>query len=103
MKTIEEKRVGFKKFTFVIILTISTLYTHAITASKFKDLITKEFGSLTGIYIMGGIIIGGLGVFFISNHFSKKSAEIEREKEKEQMANRPLQNRRAQRRRPVRR
>ncbi len=103
MKTIEEKRVDFKRFIFVIMLTVSTLYTHAITAEKFKNLITKEFGDFTGIYIMGGIIIVGLGIFLISSRISKKNSEIEREKQKEQLASTPLQNRRAQRRRPVRR
>ena len=103
MKTIVEKRIDFKKFILFIILTVSTLHTHAISPAKFKNLITKEFGDFTGIYIMGGIIIVGLGIFLVSSRISKKNSEIEREKQKEQLASTPMQNRRTHRRRPVRR
>jgi hypothetical protein len=99
MKIIKDKKISVKRLSLIIIFIISTLCMQAGSADKYKKLITKEFGSFEGIYIMGGLIVVGLGIYLISNHYSKKKDKLEREKQKQQLSNNPqIHARRAQRR-----
>lgn len=101
MKIIEDKKMSGKKISLVIILTINALCMSAGSADKYKKLISKEFGSFEGIYIMGGLIVVGLGIYLISNHYSKKNDKLEKEKQKQQLSSNPQTHARRAHRRPV--
>jgi hypothetical protein len=72
MNTIFRKRKFSAKLLLLILLTFSTLFSFAGGATnKMKDLISSQFNSFEGIYIMGGIIVGSLLVYVISNYLMK--------------------------------
>ena len=66
-----------KQLVIFNLLLFSSLISRAGFADKAKNAISKEFNSLEGIWIMLGLIGGGLGVYFIMNKVQKKQAEKE--------------------------
>jgi hypothetical protein len=63
----------FRKYLLLLmLLNFSTLFTYAGAADKMKNMISKQFNSFEGIYIMGGIIVGSLLVYVISNYLMKE-------------------------------
>lgn len=75
MKKYEINRVGKKRIVFLNILLFSCLFANADFGGKLKNTVSKEFNSLTGLYIMGGIIAAGLIIYIISNYVIKEKEE----------------------------
>lgn len=75
MKTISKIRMGIKRIVFLNILLLSSLAANADFGGKVKSTVSKEFTSLTGIYIMGGLIVVGLVIYLISNYVFKEKDE----------------------------
>jgi hypothetical protein len=77
MKSIEKYRMNIKRFLAFNILLFSSLITQAGFADKAKNAISKEFNSFEGIWIMLGLIGGGLGIYVIMNQVNKRQAAKE--------------------------
>ncbi len=69
--------MNLKRLIAFNILLFSSLITQAGFADKAKNAISKEFNSFEGIWIMLGLIGGGLGIYVIMNHVNKKQAAKE--------------------------
>ncbi len=69
--------MNLKRFLAFNILLFSSLITQAGFADKAKNAISKEFNSFEGIWIMLGLIGGGLGIYVIMNQVNKKQAAKE--------------------------
>ncbi len=69
--------MNLKRLVAFNILLFSTLITKAGFADKAKNAISKEFNSFEGIWIMLGLIGGGLGIYVIMNYVNKKQAAKE--------------------------
>ena len=77
MKSITKYRISIKRFIALNILLFSSLISNAGFADKAKNAISKEFNSFEGIWIMLGLIGGGLGVYLIMNQVNKRQAAKE--------------------------
>lgn len=66
--------INLKRFIALNMLLFSSLITQAGFADKAKNAISKEFNSFEGIWIMLGLIGGGLAIYVIMNHVNKKQA-----------------------------
>ena len=77
MKSIERYGMNLKRFLALNILLFSSLITQAGFADKAKNAISKEFNSFEGIWIMLGLIGGGLAIYVIMNQVNKKQAAKE--------------------------
>ena len=77
MKTNENKRMNIKHFIAFNILIFSSLVSRAGFADKVKNTVSKEFNSFEGIWIMLGLIGGGLGLYLVMNYIQKKDAAKE--------------------------
>jgi hypothetical protein len=75
MDTTFGKKKLSRKLFLLMLLTFSSLFSHAGATDKFKNLISKQFNSFEGIYIMGGIIAGSLLVYVISNYLMKEKED----------------------------
>ena len=69
--------LNLKRIIAFNILLFSSLISQAGFADKAKNAISKEFNSFEGIWIMLGMIGGGLGIYVIMNHVNKKQAAKE--------------------------
>lgn len=77
MKTAVKKRVILKRLVAFNILLFSSLCGFAGVTDKVKNALSKEFNSLQGVWIMLGLIGGGLTLYVIMNKIQKKQAEKE--------------------------
>ena len=77
MKLVSENRMNLKRLTAINILLFSSLISQAGFADKAKNALSKEFNSFEGIWIMLGLIGGGLAIYVIMNHVNKKQAAKE--------------------------
>ncbi|MBK7668422.1 MAG: hypothetical protein IPJ32_14440 [Sphingobacteriaceae bacterium] len=77
MKSIGKYRMNLKRFIALNILLFNSLITQAGFADKAKNAISKEFNSFEGIWIMLGLIGGGLGIYVIMNQVNKRQAAKE--------------------------
>ena len=77
MKSIGQYGIQLKRLIALNILLFSSLITNAGFADKAKNALSKEFNSLEGIWIMLGLIGGGLGIYVIMNQVNKKQAAKE--------------------------
>lgn len=75
MKKHHSNRMGIKRIVFLNILLFSYLFASADFGGKLKNTVSKEFNSLTGLYIMGGIIAAGLIIYIVSNYVIKEKQE----------------------------
>lgn len=68
-------RMSLKRIVWLNILLFSTLIARADFGGKVKNALSKEFNSLTGIYITGGLVAAGLLVYVISNYVFKEKPD----------------------------
>ena len=68
---------NIKRIIVFNFLLFSSLISQAGFADKAKNAISKEFNSFEGIWIMLGLIGGGLGLYIIMNKVQKKQAAKE--------------------------
>ncbi len=69
--------LNLKRFIVFNVLLFSSLVSQAGFADKAKNAISKEFNSFEGIWIMLGLIGGGLGLYIIMNQVQKRQAAKE--------------------------
>lgn len=70
-------RIWIKCIIMLNIFIFSSLIASADFSGKIKNTVSKEFNSLTGIYIMGGLIGAGLLIYIITNYlFKEKQDEL---------------------------
>ena len=55
---------------------VATQQAKAGIKEKFQTFIGNEFSSFEGLYIMAGVIIGGLVFYIVSNHFIKEEKRV---------------------------
>lgn len=72
-KVINRMRVS--RIVMLNILLFSSLLAEANFGGKLKNTLSKEFNSLTGIYIMGGLIAVGLLIYILSNYVFKEKED----------------------------
>lgn len=77
MQLMSKNTSEIKRFIAFNILLFSSLISQAGFADKAKNAISKEFNSFEGIWIMLGLIGGGLGLYVIMNQIQKKQAAKE--------------------------
>lgn len=77
MKATVNKRMIFKRLMAFNILLFSSLCSMAGFADKVKNTVSKEFNSFEGIWIMLGLIGGGLGLYVVMNFINKRQAAKE--------------------------
>jgi hypothetical protein len=77
METTAKKGMISKRLAALSILVFSSLYGMAGVTDKVKNALSKEFNSLQGVWIMLGLIGGGLTLYVIMNKIQKKQAEKE--------------------------
>ena len=77
MKATVNKRMIFKRLMAFNILLFSSLCSMAGFADKVKNTVSKEFNSFEGIWIMLGLIGGGLGLYVVMNFINKRQASKE--------------------------
>lgn len=77
MKLITRYGMNLKRLIAINILLFSSLMAQAGFTDKAKNAISKEFNSLQGVWIMLGLIGGGLGLYIIMNYVQKKQAAKE--------------------------
>lgn len=70
-----KNRVGLKRIVWLNILVFCTLLAKADFGGKVKNMISKEFNSLVGIYITLGLVAAGLLVYLISNYVFKEKED----------------------------
>ena len=75
MKNSLINRMWVKRLAALNILLFSSLFASADFGGKLKNTVSKEFNSLTGIYIMGGLIGAGLLIYIITNYVFKEKQE----------------------------
>lgn len=75
MKFNWKNKLVIKRIVLFNILLFSSLFANADFGGKLKDTLSKEFNSLIGVYIMGGVIGAGLLIYFISNYFIKEKED----------------------------
>lgn len=66
-----------KRLLVFNVLLFSSLYSVAGFADKVKNTVSKEFNSFEGIWIMLGLIGGGLGLYLVMNYINKRQAAKE--------------------------
>jgi len=67
------KTIFYKAFaTAALMLLCSVQMRAAGITEKISDFVGSEFTNLRGLYIMAGIVVCSLMVYFITNYFSKK-------------------------------
>jgi len=76
MDTTAKKRILKRIATFNVLL-FSSLWGVAGVTDKVKNTLSREFNSMQGIWIMLGLIGGGLTLYVIMNKIQKKQAEKE--------------------------
>jgi hypothetical protein len=69
--------MNLKRVIVFNVLLFSSLVSQAGFADKAKNAISKEFNSFEGIWIMLGLIGGGLGLYVIMNQVQKRQAAKE--------------------------
>jgi hypothetical protein len=77
METTAKKGMFMKRLLAFNILLFSSLCGMAGVTDKVKNALSKEFNSLQGVWIMLGLIGGGLTLYVIMNKIQKKQAEKE--------------------------
>jgi hypothetical protein len=77
METAVKKRMILKRLAALNILLFSSLCGFAGVTDKVKNALSKEFNSLQGVWIMLGLIGGGLTLYVIMNKIQKRQAEKE--------------------------
>ena len=73
MKPTVTKGMIMRRLVVFNVLIFSSLVSLAGFADKAKDAISKEFSSFEGIWIMLGLLGGGLGFYFIMSYINKKN------------------------------
>lgn len=77
MNFIGKYGLRIKQLIVFNLLLFSSLISKAGFADKAKNAISKEFNSFEGIWIMLGLIGGGLGLYIIMNQIQKRQAAKE--------------------------
>jgi hypothetical protein len=77
MKLAKKYGMNLKRLLAFNILLFNTLIGRAGFADKAKNAISKEFNSFEGIWIMLGLIGGGLAIYVIMNKVQKRQAAKE--------------------------
>ena len=73
MKVTGKKGMILKRITAISILIFSSLASFAGFTDKAKNAISKEFNSFEGIWIILGLLGGGLGFYFLMSYINKKN------------------------------
>lgn len=77
METKSNTGTNTKRVLLLNFLIFISLYASADVGGKVKNTLSKEFNSLTGVYIIGGLIAAGLIIYVITNYvFKEKEEEI---------------------------
>jgi hypothetical protein len=77
MKLKGKYSMNLRRLIVLNVLLFSSLISQAGFADKAKNAISREFNSFEGIWIMLGLIGGGLAIYVIMNKVQKKQAEKE--------------------------
>lgn len=77
METAATKGMLLKRLAAFNVLLFSSLCGFAGVTDKVKNTLSKEFNSMQGVWIMLGLIGGGLTLYVIMNKIQKKQAEKE--------------------------
>ena len=77
MRLIAKYGMKLKRLVAFNVLLFSSLIANAGFADKAKNAISREFNSFEGIWIMLGLIGGGLGLYLIMNQVQKRQAAKE--------------------------
>ena len=73
MKTTEKKWMILKRVLAFKLLLFSSLVSLAGFTDKAKNAISKEFNSFEGIWIIAGLLGGGLGFYLLMGWISRKN------------------------------
>lgn len=77
METAAKRRRVWRRLYAFNVLLFSSLVGFAGVTDKVKNALSKEFNSLQGVWIMLGLIGGGLTLYLIMNKIQKRQAEKE--------------------------
>jgi len=77
MRSTVSKRTFLKRLIALNVMIFSSLISFAGFADKAKNAISKEFNSFEGIWIIAGLLGGGLGFYLLMSYISKKNAAKE--------------------------
>src|ERR1041385_3007377 len=94
MKINENKGMILKRIIVFNILIFSSLVSLAGFTDKAKDALSREFNSFEGIWIILGMLGGGLGFYLIMSYINKKNAEKEAAQEAANPHHQPIHRRR---------
>ncbi len=77
MKATAKKGIILRRVIALNILIFSSLISLAGFTDKAKNALSREFNSFEGIWIILGLLGGGLGFYFLMSYINKKNAEKE--------------------------
>ncbi|HWY10987.1 MAG TPA: hypothetical protein VN026_06670 [Bacteroidia bacterium] len=77
MRIAEKKGMILRRVIALNILIFSSLVSLAGFTDKAKNALSREFNSFEGIWIILGLLGGGLGFYFLMSYINKKNAEKE--------------------------
>jgi len=70
------KTISFKAFLILTgLMLIGSQTMSAAVIEDFKKFVGTEFSSLEALYLMAGIIVASLVLYFAANHFGKQEEE----------------------------
>jgi hypothetical protein len=94
MKPTVTKGMIIRRLFAFNILIFSSLVSLAGFTDKAKEAISREFNSFEGIWIILGLLGGGLGFYFLMSYINKKNAEKEAAQEAANPHHQPIHRRR---------
>ena len=94
MKAIGKKGMMLRRLIAFNFLIFSSLVSLAGFTDKAKDAISKEFSSFEGIWIILGLLGGGIGFYFVMNYINKKNDAKEAAREAANPHHQPIHRRR---------
>lgn len=101
MKTTVKKRMIMKRIIAFNFLIFSSLISLAGFTDKAKNAISKEFNSFEGIWIIAGLLGGGLGFYLLMSWISRRNDAKEAEEAAANPHNPNLHHRRRHKHRVV--